>query len=139
MAHRIIKFVAKPYIASAGLVLGSAAVGFGALALVERENPELKVSRKVAEVEEAALARSGAEYANVDDAVARQNVALAEMLRGLKHKSFREKVEAAVDAQGRVSNEQIELCFGGGCVKRSVMVVVVIDGRWGCVRQLWRG
>ena len=38
---------------------------------------------------------------NMDSATKSQNEALAEMLVGLKHKTFREKLEAAADAQDK--------------------------------------
>mmetsp|Transcript_15476 Transcript_15476/g.31806 ORF Transcript_15476/g.31806 Transcript_15476/m.31806 type:complete len:119 (-) Transcript_15476:289-645(-) len=108
MAHRLIWFFsassssAKTTAATAGVVLLSTAVGFGALALVEGGNPVGNSRVQAAAREQAARALSD----GVDTATARQNAALAEMLRGLKNKSFREKVEAAADAQDRFMEPQ---------------------------------
>mmetsp|Transcript_47272 Transcript_47272/g.107158 ORF Transcript_47272/g.107158 Transcript_47272/m.107158 type:complete len:119 (-) Transcript_47272:175-531(-) len=74
-----------------GLVFGSGGIGFMALWLVERKRePEFRSHH----------------VATSESSVQRQNEALREMLKRLEKKTFREKIEDAVDAHGKFVGPQ---------------------------------
>ena len=86
-----------PSIVYGVFLLASGAFGLGALSCIEKIQSEAQ--------RETPLRPPNADFPE-GKALQQQNEALATMLRGLKHKTFREKIEAAADAQDKFMGPQ---------------------------------
>ena len=88
------------------ILLACGVVGFGALQAVESRREQSAGGGGV---------RGGARFETIEERRQReaQGEALREMLRGLKHKTTREKIEAAADAQGKFMAPQFSAVVTG--------------------------
>lgn len=87
----------SPSVVYGVFVLASGAFGLGALSWIEKIQSQAQ--------RDAPLRPPNADFPE-GKALQQQNEALATMLRGLKHKTFREKIEAAADAQDNFMGPQ---------------------------------